>query len=256
MTETSEPFVEPTRARQIIGDILCNRRVTTADGVDLELHSNIDAVEGEFLADFIDSRPSVIHVVEIGCAFGLSSLYIAHGLRSRPGARHIIADPFQFSDWHGVGVRNLREAGHDRFELTEQPSELFLPQLVEQSAGEVDLVFVDGWHTFDQTMVDLYFANRLLRVGGYVIVDDCDMPGVAKAVSLLQSYPCYEMCAGSARHGFRGVAGRILGRLGPAAAVMPHALFDHVYNRIRYPSMVALRKTDEDRRDWRWFRTF
>jgi hypothetical protein len=28
------------------------------------------------------------------------------------------------------------------------------------------LVFVDGWHTFDYTLLDLFFADLLTEVGG------------------------------------------------------------------------------------------
>lgn len=31
---------------------------------------------------------------------------------------------------------------------------------------------IDGWHTFDYAMVDFFYVDRLLQVGGVVILDD------------------------------------------------------------------------------------
>ena len=49
-----------------------------------------------------------------------------------------------------------------------------------------DLVFIDGWHTFDYTLVDAFYANELLRVGGYLVIDDAQHSGVAKCVRYIE----------------------------------------------------------------------
>ena len=35
----------------------------------------------------------------------------------------MIIDPFQSTDWHNIGITNLKRAGFDFFELIEKPSE-------------------------------------------------------------------------------------------------------------------------------------
>jgi Methyltransferase domain len=57
-------------------------------------------------------------------------------------------------------------------------SERVLPQLKDQ---DFDLVLVDGRHGFPQLFLDWYYAAELLKVGGYVVIDDlhiwvCDCP--------------------------------------------------------------------------------
>jgi hypothetical protein len=42
---------------------------------------------------------------------------------------------------------------------------------------------MNGWHTFGQTLVDMYNANRLIKFGRYIIVDDATRPNVSKAMS-------------------------------------------------------------------------
>ena len=39
-------------------------------------------------------------------------------------------------------------------------------------SGSYDLVLVDGLHTFEQSMVDMYYADLLLRRGGFLLLDD------------------------------------------------------------------------------------
>ena len=93
----------------------------------------------------------------------------------------MIVDPDESTAWCGVGVSNLDRAGIDFYELREEPSEIALPQLLKEGA-EFDLAFIDGWHTFDQTLIDMYYANRLVKVGGYIIIDDADWISVSKAI--------------------------------------------------------------------------
>ncbi|MCH9013660.1 MAG: class I SAM-dependent methyltransferase, partial [Proteobacteria bacterium] len=120
--------------------------------------------------------------MEIGCAFGLSSLHICSALSGRGAAHHVIIDPFQQKHWHGIGIANLRRAGFDFFEHIEEPSEFALPALAREQSGTFDMVLIDGWHTFDHTLLDFFYANRLIRVGGYILVDDCNMPAVNRAI--------------------------------------------------------------------------
>jgi predicted O-methyltransferase YrrM len=64
--------------------------------------------------------------------------------------------------------------------------------LLRKQPESFDLIFIDGWHTFDQTMLDMFYANRLVRMGGYILVDDCNWESVAAAVSYYMNYPAYE----------------------------------------------------------------
>ena len=233
-------------------------------GGEYRLSSQMDRAEGRALSHLIESDSAVRNTLEVGCAFGLSSLYICSALAGKESPRHIIVDPYQNTEWHGVGIANLRRAGYDFFELIERPSEFALPDIVEDQAGDYDLVFIDGWHTLDQTLLDLYYANRLVRQGGYIVVDDCRMPSVARAVSYVSRYPAYERLRGldkQLRPGPGAVSparriGDIVRRLVPptiAGYVMPKMVFDQYYVRLIYPSMVALRKVALDERSWDWY---
>ena len=36
----------------------------------------------------------------------------------------------------------------------------------------LDFIFIDGWHTFDYTLVDFFYSDLLLKIGGIIIIDD------------------------------------------------------------------------------------
>jgi predicted O-methyltransferase YrrM len=244
------------QAQALIDEIRRERTVTAEDGRTYPIHKHgIDVAEGRFLTEFIAGRPNVIRTLEVGCAYGLSSLHIASALVGRPGAHHVIVDPDESTAWSGVGVTNLDRAGIDFYELREEPSEIALPQLLKEGA-EFDLAFIDGWHTFDQTLIDMYYANRLVKVGGYIIIDDADWISVSKAISYFAKYPCYRIVAGAAGPVTKVV--NLLWKLGKpfAELLFPRWLYDYVYGLGKYPSMVALQKVTKDDRSWKWFRSF
>src|ERR1700730_7046516 len=243
------------QAQALIDEIRRERTVTAEDGKTYPIHKHgIAVAEGSFLTEFIAGRPNVIRTLEVGCAYGLSSLHIASALAGRPGAHHVIVDPDESTAWSGVGVTNLDRAGIDFYELREEPSEIALPQLLKEGA-EFDLAFIDGWHTFDQTLIDMYYANRLVKVGGYIIIDDADLISVSKAISYFAEVPCYKIVAGAAGPVTRVV--NVLWRLGKpfAELLFPRWLYDYFYGLGKYPSMVAMQKVTEDNRNWKWFRS-
>jgi predicted O-methyltransferase YrrM len=222
-----------------------------------ELHSAIDRREGQFLFDLIHDDPQVRQTLEVGCAYGLSSLYICWALQGRSGGFHTIIDPFQNTDWDGVGIRNLEQAGFSAFELVEVKSEFALPRLLEQGKSQFDLVFIDGWHTFDHTLVDCFYATRLLRVGGYLVVDDVSFTSIRRVINFVKNYPCYELydqVSDRAARSWKKVIAKSL-MLPIPRKIWARVLKNNLYHRIfedQTTRMVALQKIAKDRRSWDW----
>ena len=57
-----------------------------------------------------------------------------------------------------------------------------------EGVESVDLVFVDGGHRFEDVIVDLICAVRLLRAGGALVIDDVNpsLPGVLQAANFVR----------------------------------------------------------------------
>ncbi len=58
-----------------------------------------------------------------------------------------------------------------------RPSELALPGMTE--LGELDLMFIDGAHSFPMPIIDWFYGAGHLRKGGVVVFDDLPLPAVS-----------------------------------------------------------------------------
>jgi predicted O-methyltransferase YrrM len=124
--------------------------------------------------------------LEIGLAYGFSTLVLLAANPNSQGSRYVAVDRFQQSLFHGIGrarVGRLDRTG--LFEFYEQPSAIQLPKLLE-AGDRFDFIFIDGDHKFDSVMLDLYFAARLLQPTGVLVLDDLWMAPVAAAVSFAE----------------------------------------------------------------------
>ena len=68
----------------IIDEIYETKVVRDASGNEYMLSSGVDPAEGDYLYQLISSDDSITKTLEVGCAFGLSSLHICEALRNRP----------------------------------------------------------------------------------------------------------------------------------------------------------------------------
>jgi len=135
---------------------------------------------------------------EVGMAHGLSTIFIAQAHRDNGGGRHTAIDPCQSSDFSRCGVLNLRRAGlDDLVEVIEQPNYTALPGLLDAGADRFQLALIDGLHIFDHVMLDFFYSDRLLQVGGYVVFDDSGLPAVRAALNYIleNRYESYERMA-------------------------------------------------------------
>jgi hypothetical protein len=151
--------------------------------------------------------------------------------------------------------------GIDFFDLLLQQSEFALPELAQSREATFDFVFIDGVHTFDHTLLDCFYATRLLRVGGYLVVDDIGMTAVRRVVDYLLCYPCFKQFAilgvPSSRDYKLRIAKFILGLM-PASKRERIFSSQLLHNAFREENvrMVALIKVSKDERPWNWYKRF
>ena len=243
---------------QVVSDGTKTLPLRHVDFPTLAVH--MDQREGAFLAHIIRTiRPTTS--LEIGMAFGLSTMFICDALAELGSpARHIVADPFQRTQWKGIGLRNLGEAGLSQFvDYREERSEYLLPKLAE-SGTQLDFALVDGWHTFDQVMLEFYYIDRMLRPGGAIAFDDADRPSVSRAIRYALQIPGYEVMprpdASPAAISLAGRVRRELRRLPHARSMFRADLLDRDWDIGIGDSCVAIRKTQPYERSSGWYRDF
>jgi predicted O-methyltransferase YrrM len=175
----------------VLAEMLATRRVAAADGSTMPLDHNISPEEGAAIQRLIrEIKPRV--TLEVGCAHGVSTLFICEALAEAGGERHIVIDPFQERGWNGVGLFSAKRAGFDDLlEFHDQPSHLALPMLVK-AQRRVDFALIDGWHTFDYVMVDFFYVDLLLTVGGIAMLDDTGFyPAIRKVARYVATHRRY-----------------------------------------------------------------
>jgi predicted O-methyltransferase YrrM len=228
----------------------------------------VDPEEGALLQRIVDDIKPV-RSLEIGCAYGVSSLYICEALSrlpSRPVSakanppRHIVVDPFQSTQWRGIGLKNIRDAGFAPLvDFREQRSEVALPRLLEEGVA-LDFAFVDGWHTFDQVMVEFYFINRLLRLGGVIAFDDANRRSINRVVRHALTYPAYRVYAtereASARPTVLGRSRRALTRVPAISGILRPDFLRRDWDLGILGTCVAIQKVADDKRSSGWDRAF
>lgn len=242
-TERTEPLVRQIYATGTMPD---------QEGNPVPVHGCIHPEQGEHLYSLaLSTRPRI--TLEVGMAYGLSSLYICRALKENGGHKHIVIDPHESSEYRALGMWNLQRAGYgDLVELHEERSEQGLPRLAAQGV-RIDFAFIDGWHTFDYTLVDFFFVHRMLRVGGIVAFHDCQLPAVRRVVRFAQSHRDYEALPW--KRGWR----RLLYQNLVDAATLLYLILtlkNPWHHRSPGPQMMALRKRSDDEPPWDFYRPF
>lgn len=142
----------------------------------------LPAADADVLRDLlIAEQPQV--VIELGLAYGASALAVSEALvmAGREDPHHLIIDAFQ-DHFHDTGWNAIVSAGLGSLcSLLRERSQIVLPRLLSERLI-ADAAFVDGSHIFHNVFVDLALLRGIVRPGGLIILDDCDLPSVATAV--------------------------------------------------------------------------
>jgi predicted O-methyltransferase YrrM len=125
--------------------------------------------------------------LEIGLAYGYSTVYFLAAVRENGVGYHSAIDPFQNSSWHGIGRRQPQNLGmSDSFRFIEEKSVSALVHFADR--GETfEVIFIDGNHRFDDVILDFTLSADLCPMGGCIILDDMWMPSIRRAVTFIRS---------------------------------------------------------------------
>jgi predicted O-methyltransferase YrrM len=238
----------------VLTDILSTSTVIDDTGTAVPVHSNTSHDQCDFLQRIIAGIEAE-KCLEVGLAYGISSLAIAEAISRRDGRSLISIDPFQRTSWKGIGLLNLERAGFSPMvRFFESPSYAVLPRLLLEGTT-LDFAYVDTTKIFDTVLVDAFYITRMLKVGGVVVFDDCDWPGIRALVRYLATWPHLEVY---------GVHGRRQKKpstrtASAAARALPYGT--RVFRRELIQtdaelgvdaSCVAFRKVRNDDRPWDW----
>jgi predicted O-methyltransferase YrrM len=131
--------------------------------------------------------------LEVGLAYGFSTVYLLAALEANGGGKHTAIDPYQDTDWSGVGVttatrlvRGSSVLADDAFRHIPARSERALVDL-SSSGGVFGLTFVDGYHRFDDVLVDFTLAAPMCPVGSVIVLHDMWLDSIFSVSSFLRA---------------------------------------------------------------------
>lgn len=228
----------------VLEEIFRTQRAIDESGAYHTVVQAVSEAEGQLIAAVFDRvKPDVS--VEIGLACGVSALFACSALeRNGKPARHIAIDPLQASMFRRAGLVTVKRAGLERFiEVIEEPSELALPALLRDNV-RIQAAIIDGFHTFDHALVDFFYVSKMLDVGGVVIIDDVNMPSIARLVAHIVTYPAYRVLMGTPVPRAPNLAVSLRRTLNGTGLSGRHSRDN--------PSCIALQKVASDTRDWDW----
>lgn len=171
----------------LIDEIYASKIVRDAEGGEHPAdYVSLLRADGEALYNAVRDAGPEARSLEIGMAFGLSSLFLCQAHADNGGGEHVAIDPHQQEWFHGIGLLNLERAGlANGFVHCAEPSYRVLPRLLDQGA-QFDVIFIDGNHRFEHVLLDWFYSDRLLRTGGRIMIHDSWMPAARKALTFLQ----------------------------------------------------------------------
>ena len=113
-------------------------------------------------------------ILEIGLCTGMSTAYLLTAAKETGG--HVISiDPEQTTKWNNTGLHLIEDMRCKSYHTwINEPSYLAIPVLLSKknTKSSFDFIFIDAWFTFDTTLIDIILADKLLRVGGIVVIDN------------------------------------------------------------------------------------
>jgi predicted O-methyltransferase YrrM len=155
---------------QYLKDLLLYRIIFYDDQLYI-LNSNINIKEGIMLYNLIKlHKPKKL--IEIGFACGVSTAFMLCAMTKKDKLYSI--DPFQKIQWNKFGLIVANEVIKEQ-KLTSKNHEwigAYSGTFFENTTETYDLVFIDGDHSYKGTMIDLLGANKVLKKGGLLIIDD------------------------------------------------------------------------------------
>lgn len=223
-------------------------RFTNCKNEAIVINSETPRGQCEFLQQLIRER-CLSSSVEIGMAYGTSSLAIAEALKENKG-RGVVIDPFENSYWNGSGLDLLRQAGlDDTVDFYEEYSYETLPRLLSQG-HRIDFAYIDSTKLTDWLMVDFFFIDKMLALNGVIVFDDVTYPSIRKLVRYIIQLPHYRLCGNwPGNRKLSGIRKMIKSSLtlglkdGPSLKDIGLGL---------YSRCVALEKVGEDSRKYDW----
>lgn len=136
-------------------------------------------------------RPQI--VLEIGMGFGISTLTILNAIRANGNNAMLWTIEPDQGAMRDTALEAIEDQELSAFhQLINEPDYVALPKLLQDDA-KIEFAYIDGCHIFDYVMIDMFYVDKLLQVGGIIGFNDCGWRGVDKTIRFMNKFRKYEM---------------------------------------------------------------
>ena len=119
---------------------------------------------------------------------------------------HIAIEPDEY--WGKAAIHNIEKAGLiNYFKVERFFSDQILPKLYLEGY-RIQYAYVDTTKRFDVVFQDCYFLDKMLDIGGVIILDDCggSWPGVQRVARYMLNLPHYKLIDKTGKYTWDGFA--------------------------------------------------
>ena len=242
---------------ELLEKIFNTREFKNSKGETIKIHSETFRSQCVFLQDLI-KQYNFRNSIEIGFAYGTSTVAILEEITKNSGT-HTVIDPFQNKHWGGNGIDLVNQSGFSKDMIfIEDFSYSALPELLK-SGKKYDFAYIDTTKILDYLVVDFFFLDKMIEVGGIISFDDVHFPGIRKLLRYLSQFPHYEVIGQYPKNKkqnrslkqslFLKLFPKQINNLRENISVSD---FDLGVNA----NCIALKKISEDDRRWDWYTKF
>jgi predicted O-methyltransferase YrrM len=132
-----------------------------------------------------DTKPE--NTLEIGLAFGFSTVYFLAALKKNGKGHCYALDPYQVCNWYSIGLMREKvvNAPAGTLVFSNEDSIQGLARFAREQR-HFGVIFIDGYHRFDDVLIDFSLASLVCEMGGHIILDDLWMPSIQRVVAFIR----------------------------------------------------------------------
>ncbi len=144
-------------------------------------------IQNSFLRLVSEKVDSSAKTMETGS--GLSTVFFAI-----IGSEHVSVSPAPSEFSRILSYCKANDISTSRLMLIPEPSQEQLPKF-DHAKSRLDLALIDGAHSFPLPIIDFYYLDRMLKVGGLLAIDDLAIPTVGMLYKFIRDEGAYELVA-------------------------------------------------------------
>ena len=141
---------------------------------------------GYYLYSLIKDN-SLHKILQIGTRNGIETMYFDAALQTisdkKNNVLHIIQDEEKWKERFGITFDKLKTKNKKWFK---EETYLVLPELIEKEMT-YDMIIVKGNFLFDYTLMDFFYADKLLEVGGIMTIHTARFESRQKLIKYIQT---------------------------------------------------------------------